>query len=158
MTSQHTDAATGEGKIETPGEGFWWVQLSPDRASPEVVLVDSDGWTTVYFDDSGVPFDAFRKEWPHAQFLSRIPYPSEQAAKDAAMLKLLSAAKNCGGGDLYIQEYGRTCHCPFHTRKGGVTRDQMACRENHSTACNDMWNAIESALSLLGEPAKGSEA
>ncbi|MCE9564609.1 MAG: hypothetical protein K8U57_21455 [Planctomycetes bacterium] len=59
--------------------------------------------------------------------------------------ELLEAAKNSGGGDLYIEDYGRTCHCPYANRKGGVSRKGMAERGNHATSCNDMWDAIANA-------------
>jgi hypothetical protein len=63
----------------------------------------------------------------------------------SAAQELLVAAKYCGGGDMFIEDYGRTCHCPYHTRKGGVTRDGMMNAANHATSCNEMWNAIAKA-------------
>lgn len=66
--------------------------------------------------------------------------------------QLLLWAKLNGGGDSYIQDYGRTCHCPFTTRKGGFTREQMLDENNHATGCNELWKAIQAAMKGSAKP------
>lgn len=66
---------------------------------------------------------------------------AETAGKHA---DLLEAAKNAGGGDMWIAEYGRTCSCAFGESKR-ANASTMGNYGNHSTACNDLWDAISKA-------------
>lgn len=56
--------------------------------------------------------------------------------------RVLTDAYLHGGGDLFIEEYGRLCFCPHFTRKGVVTRKSMMNPGNHATICNDLNAAI----------------
>lgn len=72
---------------------------------------------------------------------SHNPMTKEQVASGrlyAAAEELLLNAKMAGGGDLYIEEYGRLCFCPCPVK-------HLQDARFHSTACNDLNASIAKA-------------
>lgn len=147
MTSQHTDPATGEGKIE---DGYYWtkyrfedcvVETAAEVKGNKFRLAHHDAWWML-------PND-------RVTLLYRIPSPSEQAAKDAKLLKLLKGIEWAGTsvGPIYGDACD-CCPCCGHLEKQNKREQGIV---GHAPDC-EVAAQIAHLESLLGEPAKGSEA
>ena len=62
-----------------------------------------------------------------------------KALKEAA-----EALYYLGGGNVYIEEYGRMCWCPVHNKKPFASdgaRKLIGDASKHATSCNNAWDA-----------------